>query len=138
MRGDGPRPYMLLHASVSSSTKRWTSMSLSDLASLGSVVSGFAVLISLIYLALQVRQTERNQQISIRHSRVSRTVDLHMALADPIVAVAWLHGLGTPPELTQTELRAGPKTWPTRCGRVKSPHAWRNGLPMYLTCSGSA
>jgi hypothetical protein len=31
-------------------------MSLSDLASLGSFVSGFAVLISLIYLALQVRQ----------------------------------------------------------------------------------
>ena len=41
---------------------------------MGSFVSGFAFLISLIYLALQVRQTERNQQISIRHSRVSRTV----------------------------------------------------------------
>ena len=37
-------------------------MSLSDLASLGSFVSGVAVLISLIYLALQVRQTEKNQQ----------------------------------------------------------------------------
>src|SRR3974390_2570758 len=79
-------------------------MSLSDLASLGSVVSGFAVLISLIYLALQVRQTERNQQISIRHSRVTRTVELHLALADPAVAVAWLHGLASPREITQTEL----------------------------------
>ena len=82
-----------------------TSMSLSDLASLGSLVSGVAVLISLVYLALQVRQTERNQQISIRHSRVSRTVDLHLALADPAVANAWLHGLGSPQEITQTELR---------------------------------
>lgn len=79
-------------------------MSLSDLASLGSFVSGFAVLTSLIYLALQVRQSERNQQISIRHSRVSRIVELHVALADPGVADAWLHGLARPHEITQTEL----------------------------------
>jgi hypothetical protein len=79
-------------------------MSLSDLASLGSFVSGFAVLTSLIYLALQIRQTERNQQISIRHSRVSRTVELHLALADPAIAGAWLHGLGCPQDVTQTEL----------------------------------
>jgi hypothetical protein len=79
-------------------------MSLSDLASLGSFVSGFAVLISLIYLALQVRQTERNQKISIRHSRVSRIVELQLALADPAVAVAWLHGSESPQEINQTEL----------------------------------
>lgn len=79
-------------------------MSLSDLASLGSFVSGFAVLISLIYLALQVSQTKRNQQIAIRHSRVSRVVDLHLALADPAVASAWLHGSGSPEQITQVEL----------------------------------
>jgi hypothetical protein len=79
-------------------------MSLSNLASLGSFVSGIAVLISLIYLALQVRQTERNQQISIRHSRASRTVELHLALADPAVADAWLHGSVSPQEITATEL----------------------------------
>lgn len=79
-------------------------MSLSVLASLGSFVSGFAVLISLVYLALQVRQTERNQQISIRHSRATRIVELHLALADPAVADAWLHGSVSPQQLTQTEL----------------------------------
>jgi hypothetical protein len=79
-------------------------MSLSSLASLGSFVSGFAVLISLIYLARQVRQTEHNQKISIRHSRVSRIVELQVALADPAVADAWLHGSGNPQEITQTEL----------------------------------
>jgi hypothetical protein len=79
-------------------------MSLSDLASVGSFVSGFAVLTSLIYLALQVRQTERNQQISIRHSRISRIVELQLALAEPAVADAWLHGLGSPQEITQTEV----------------------------------
>ena len=79
-------------------------MSLSDLASLGSFVSGFAVLISLIYLALQVRQTKRNQQIAIRHTRATRVVELHLALADPAVANAWLHGAGSPQEITRTEL----------------------------------
>jgi hypothetical protein len=79
-------------------------MSLSDLASLGSFVNGLAVLVSLIYLSLQVRQTKRNQQIAIRHSRASRIVDLQLALAGPGVAGAWLHGSGSPQELTQTEL----------------------------------
>ncbi len=79
-------------------------MSLSDLASLGSFVSGFAVLASLIYLALQIRQTKRNQQISIRHSRASRIVELELALADSAVAEAWLHGSWRPEELTPTEL----------------------------------
>jgi len=79
-------------------------MSLSDLASLGSFVIGLAVLMSLIYLELQVRQTKRNQQIAIRHSRVSRIVELHVALADPGVAGAWLRGSGSPSEITQTEL----------------------------------
>ena len=79
-------------------------MSLSDLASLGSFVSGLAVLTSLIYLALQVRQTERNQQISIRHSRASRIVELELALADPVMAAAWQRGSRGPDDLTATEL----------------------------------
>jgi hypothetical protein len=79
-------------------------MSLSDLASLGAFVNGLAVLISLIYLALQVRWTKRNQQIAIRHSRASRIVELQLALADPALANAWLHGSGSPQEITQTEL----------------------------------
>jgi hypothetical protein len=79
-------------------------MSLSDLASLGSFVNGLAVLISLIYLALQVRQTKRNQQIAIRHTRASRIVELQLALADPGVANAWLHGSGNPQEITPTEI----------------------------------
>jgi hypothetical protein len=79
-------------------------MSLSDLASVGSFVSGFAVLISLIYLALQVRQTKRNQQIAIRHTRATRVVELHLALADSAMADAWLHGSGSPHAITQTEI----------------------------------
>jgi len=79
-------------------------MSLSDLASVGSFVNGFAVLISLVYLSLQVRQTKRNQQIAIRHSRATRIVELQLALADSGVAPAWLHGAATPQAMTQAEL----------------------------------
>jgi hypothetical protein len=79
-------------------------MSLSDLASIGSLVSGVAVLGSLIYLALQVRQTDRNQQASIRHSRITRHVDIQLAQLDSDVADAWHHGLLNPDAITQTEL----------------------------------
>lgn len=79
-------------------------MSLSDLASLGSFASGVAVTVSLIYLALQIRQTKRNQQIAIRHSRATRIVELQLALANSAVAEAWLHGSGNPQQLTPTQL----------------------------------
>ena len=79
-------------------------MSLSDLASIGSLVSGVAVLGSLIYLALQMRQTDRNQQALIRHGRVTRGVDFQVAQADPGVADAFRHGLQNPEEITQREI----------------------------------
>ena len=86
-------------------------MSFTDLASLGSFVSGIAVLASLVFLYfqlrqlnLQVRQGERNQQASIRHSRITRAVDLQLARADPGLTDAWQHGLENPDAITQTEL----------------------------------
>jgi hypothetical protein len=79
-------------------------MSLSDLAALGSFVSGFSVLMSLIYLALQVKHTKRNQQIAIRHARATRVVELHLAIADLGVADGWLHGSSSPEAVTQTEV----------------------------------
>jgi hypothetical protein len=79
-------------------------MSLSDLASIGSLISGVAVLGSLIYLALQVRQTKHNQQASIRHSRVTRIVDMQLARLDPHVADAYRRGMQNPDEITQTEV----------------------------------
>jgi hypothetical protein len=45
-------------------------MTLSDLASLGGFVSGVAVLISLIYLALQVRQNRQHVAAQISQSRM--------------------------------------------------------------------
>jgi hypothetical protein len=68
-------------------------MSLSDLASLGSFVSGFAVLISLIFLYFQLRQlseqgrqSERNQKALIQSGRAARITDLILRRADHAVA----------------------------------------------------
>ena len=49
-------------------------MKLSDLASIGSLISSAAVLISLVYLALQIRQAERNQRALIHQGRASRMI----------------------------------------------------------------
>jgi hypothetical protein len=86
-------------------------MSLSDLASIGSLVSGVAVLASLVLLFFQLRQlnrqvlqTDRNQQAAIRHSRVTRHVEILLARLGPGLADAWQHGSRNPDMITQTEL----------------------------------
>jgi hypothetical protein len=58
-------------------------MSLSDLASLGSFVSGVAVLVSLVYLALQIRQTEKNQRALMNQGVVTRAVEALTWMAQP-------------------------------------------------------
>jgi len=57
-------------------------MTLSDLAALGSFISGFAVLISLIFLYFQlrqvseqVRQSEKNQRALMNQGSITRVVD---------------------------------------------------------------
>jgi hypothetical protein len=68
-------------------------MSLSDLASLGSFVSGVAVLISLIYLALQVRQAEKNQQSLMQQSQADRVCGMLLRYAEPELARISCKGL---------------------------------------------
>ena len=50
-------------------------MSLSDLSSLGSFISGVAVLVSLVYLAIQVRQAEKNQRAVLNQGYITRVAD---------------------------------------------------------------
>src|SRR3954464_16022643 len=75
-------------------------MSLSDLASIGSLISSIAVLVSLIYLAIQVRQAERNQQASIRQGRATRAVDIILATAEPALVEAMPKGACGAADLT--------------------------------------
>jgi len=58
-------------------------MSLSDLASIGTLVSGLAVLASLVYLSLQIRQSAQNQRAAMNQGTVTRNIDVLMFLSQP-------------------------------------------------------
>ena len=58
-------------------------MSLSDLASFGSLVSSVAVLVSLVFIGLQIRQSNRNQRSLMQQGRSARNVELLARLSDP-------------------------------------------------------
>jgi hypothetical protein len=62
-------------------------MSLSDLAAIGSLVSGLAVLVSLVYLSLQVRQTDKNQRALMNQGTVTRNTDIVMFQTEPHISV---------------------------------------------------
>ena len=57
-------------------------MTLSDLASIGSLVSGLAVLGSLFYLSLQNRQLDRNQRALMNQGVINRGVEIGRWLAE--------------------------------------------------------
>jgi len=56
-------------------------MSLSDLAALGSFLSGVAVLISFIFLAFQLRQNAHNQRATVHNERTALTQDIALSIA---------------------------------------------------------
>lgn len=58
-------------------------MTLSDIASIGSLVSGVAVLISLIYLSVQIKQAERNQRALMQQGRADRVSNNSLRMAEP-------------------------------------------------------
>jgi hypothetical protein len=58
-------------------------MSLSDLAALGSFISGIAVVVTLAFLLVQTRQTLRNQRSLMQQGRTARIVDGIYRQAEP-------------------------------------------------------
>ncbi|HEX3407755.1 MAG TPA: hypothetical protein VHS81_11000 [Caulobacteraceae bacterium] len=79
-------------------------MALSDLASLGSLASGVAVLISLVYLALQVRHAEKYQRAQISHSRATRGIDIQTNFSAPGIAEAVVRARKGATDLEEMEL----------------------------------
>ena len=86
-------------------------MSLSDLASLGSFISGVGVLVSLIFVYFQVRQVnaqvrlaERNQQAAIQQERANKIAEISMAGAEPSIAEALAKGLVGAEDISATQL----------------------------------
>ena len=64
-------------------------MSLSDLASVGSLVSGFAVLVSLIYLSVQIKQNTKHSRALIQQGRAARICQTLSDMAE----LDWTDGL---------------------------------------------
>jgi len=69
-------------------------MSLSDLASLGSFVSGVAVLASLVYLAVQTNQNIQHTRALIHQGSAARTTAIRLGLMDRERVAAFLEGNG--------------------------------------------
>src|SRR5215472_12690648 len=67
---------------------------LSDLASIGSLVSGVAVVVSLVFLAMQIRQANANQKSLMQQGRSARTVDMLMKMSDPGLSETILGAFG--------------------------------------------
>lgn len=61
-------------------------MTLSDLASIGSFISGIAVLVTLLYLNAQVRQAAKHTRAAIGHGFATRTVDFNYRMTDEALA----------------------------------------------------
>jgi hypothetical protein len=79
-------------------------MDLADIATVAGILSSAALTISLIYVALQVRQAEKSQRGLMQQGRANRvTVDL-MTIAQPQMASVWVQGMQAPETLTSEEL----------------------------------
>lgn len=63
-------------------------MTLSDLASIGSFVSGAAVAISLVLLIFQMRQNDKSLRASMQQSRTSRYVEQILRPTEPYLCEA--------------------------------------------------
>jgi len=81
-------------------------MTLSDFAAIGSLVSGVAVLGSLVYLSLQVRQTERNQRSILQQGRSARVVDLILRRAEPHLSEATARAARVDPAMEPAQVDA--------------------------------
>ena len=81
-------------------------MSLTDLASIGSFVSGIAVVVSLIYLALQVRHAHKAQRALMHQARTERIINaciecMHGDVAETVTKVANGEVMSSPLEMMQ-------------------------------------
>jgi hypothetical protein len=79
-------------------------MSLSDLASVGSFVSAIAVVISLVYLSVQIRQNTRHQRASMQQARAASTVDMMLRTTEAEMPETILRGRAGDPDLEPEKL----------------------------------
>ncbi len=72
-------------------------MSLADLSAIGTLLSSVAVLVSLIYLGLQMRQNTKHTRALIHQGRIERIIDFQLRSTEPTLAAAIIVGNGGQP-----------------------------------------
>jgi hypothetical protein len=75
-------------------------MALTDIATVAGIVSSAALTISLVYVALQVRQAEKNQRGLMQQGRANRLDMMLLQMAEPQISSIWIKGSQTPESLT--------------------------------------
>ncbi len=80
-------------------------MTLSDLSSIATAISAFAILVSLIFVNIQVRQAEKYQRASIQQGRAARTGEIAMRVIDPGFADVHSRCMRGDANITDAELR---------------------------------
>jgi hypothetical protein len=74
-------------------------MSLSDLSNVGGFVSGISVLVTLLFLLVQIRQANQNQRAIVQQGRATRIADFLLRVIDPSLLPAWTMGLAGAAEI---------------------------------------
>ena len=78
-------------------------MTLSDIAAIAGVASSLAVLVSLIYLALQIRQSAANQRAETQSAVTARRVDYLMRMTERDMQEMTIRGHAGDPEITTVQ-----------------------------------
>lgn len=76
-------------------------MSLSDLGSIGSFVSAIAVVASVLYLAVQVRQASANQRGTMHQMRAALSTDVMLRIAETNLLGSFRAGLTGASDITE-------------------------------------
>lgn len=78
-------------------------MTLEQISDLSQAIAALAVVVSLIYLAVQVRQTERNQRAMMQQVRTDRGITLSKCFTEPHMASLMSKMAADSPDLTAEE-----------------------------------
>ncbi len=86
-------------------------MTLSDLAAIGSFISGVAVAVTLIVLVVQTRQSIKNQRSLILQGQFARTSELILKLSESHLSDIAVRVDRSEPSLSSSELLAFTRVW---------------------------
>jgi hypothetical protein len=79
-------------------------MTLEQISYLSQTVAAAAVVVSIVYLAIQVRQTERNQRALMQQARTERGMVLAASMEAPHFADIWVKVTSDSPDLTAKDV----------------------------------